>query len=171
MKILEHTSTRLTLQDSTIYVWFARLVGSLFLFIGCGALFLFIESMKGVRLDNLANIIEKSLPGIGFMIFFLSFGITFVFFFPKRTVWFDKENEKLVIKTERLLMTKTIEYPITDIASVIVEKNYSSNNSAQVYTIYLNIAFNRQKIRLSSSGFNKAKERANLIRSFLNMPL
>ncbi|MBD1903653.1 hypothetical protein NDI44_28640 [Trichocoleus sp. DQ-A3] len=71
MKILEHTSTRLTLQDSTIYVWLARLVGSLFLFIGCGALFLFIESMKGVRLDNLANIIEKSLPGIGFMIFFL----------------------------------------------------------------------------------------------------
>ncbi|MBD1903652.1 hypothetical protein H6F83_27535 [Coleofasciculus sp. FACHB-125] len=68
-------------------------------------------------------------------------------------------------------MTKTIEYPITDIANVIVEKNYSSNNSAQVYTIYLNIASNRQKIRLSSLGFNKAKERANLIRSFLNMPL
>jgi hypothetical protein len=169
MKILEHTSTHLTLQDSAISIWFGRLIGSVFLFMGCVGLFLLIESFEEVLLDNLDNIIEELLGGIGFMIFNLTFGITFVFFLPNRTVWFDKHNGKLIIKAKRLLGTKIIEYPICNITNVVVEKNYISNSPT--YTIFKKIASKRQKIRLSNMRFKKAEQRANLIRSFLNMPL
>lgn len=89
MKILEHTSTRLTLQDSAIAVWFGRLAGSIFLIMGCVGLFFFIESFEEVILNNLNNIIKELLGGMGFMIFNLTFGSMFVFFLPKRTIWFD----------------------------------------------------------------------------------
>lgn len=170
MKILEHTSTHLTLQDSAIDVWLGRLIGSIFLFMGCVGLFLVIESFKEVTLNNLDNLIKELSGGIGFMIFNLAGGITFVFFLPRKTVWFDKQNRKLIVKAERLLGTKIIEYPICNITNVIVEKNYYSSNSP-TYSIYLNIASKPKKIRLSSTSFKKAQERANLLRSFLNLSL
>lgn len=173
MKILEHTSTHLTLQDSAIGIWFGRLIGSIFLFMGCVGLFLLIESFDGVSLDNLDNLIKELLGGIGFMIFNLTFGTIFVFFLPKKTVWFNQQNCKLIIQANRLIGTKTIEYPICNITDVIVEKNYYSSNSP-TYSIFLRIASKPQKIRLSNISvmrLKKAQERAALIRNFLNMSL
>lgn len=174
MKILEHTSTHLTLQDSAIGVLLGRLIGSIFLFMGCVGLFLFIESFEEVilnNLNNLDNLIKALSGGIGFMIFNLAGGITLVFFLPRQTLWFDKQNGKLMIKTERLLGTKNIEYPICNITNVIVEKNHYNSSNGPTYSIYLKIASKPKKIRLSSTSFKKAQERANLIRSFLNIPL
>lgn len=170
MKILEHTSTRMTLQDSAIDVWFVRLGGSIFLIMGCVGLFLFIESFEEIIWDNLDNIIKELLGGVGFMIFNLTLGSIFVFFVPKTTVWIDKEKGKLILNYERLLGTKIIEYSIGDITSVIVEKNYNYD-AGSTYIVYLKIGSKGQKIQLSNLGFKKAQERANLIRSFLNMPL
>ncbi|HBB31567.1 MAG TPA: hypothetical protein DDZ80_04325 [Cyanobacteria bacterium UBA8803] len=161
MKILEHTSTNLTLIDSTVGIWLGRLIGSIFLSLGCLGLFLLITS--------------NSFPSLYSLIFLtvcLTVGIIFVFFLPKNTLWFDKKAGKLIFKSQKLLWTKVVEYPLSDITSVIVDKRRASDNTT--YAVTLKIASRPQKLCLSSMVFmrlKKAEERANLICTFLNTPL
>ncbi|HEY9649783.1 MAG TPA: hypothetical protein V6C95_03905 [Coleofasciculaceae cyanobacterium] len=168
MKILEHTSTHLTLQDSAITIWLWRFIGSIFLFMGCVGLFVFIKSFEDVVLNN---DIENLLMGTIFMIVSLTGGITSVFFLAKNTVYFNKINGNLTIKSEALFGTKIIEYSINNIAEVIVKKNHNSDGTA--YSIFLKLVYPSKKLQLSNTSFSclrKAEERANIIRHFLNIP-
>ena len=76
MKILEHTSTHLTLQNSAIVRWLATLLFCVFL----------ILFIWGTGKLEFSKIIE-SLYALALLIFFYGIGLLFA---SKRTFYFDK---------------------------------------------------------------------------------
>lgn len=169
MKILEHTSTQLTLKDSILMIWIARLIGSVFLIFGCLGFFILFEE---IILSILNGEILSNLQSLFFITFCIVIGIAIVFFSSVNTFYFDKNLKKLIIKYERILRKKVVEYPLDDIRAVVVEKKYSSKTNQYQFFIALIIASNSRNIRLSNTSYlrlRKAEERADLIRSFLDI--
>lgn len=169
MKILEHTSTQLVLKDSAIGIWSTRVLGSIFLTIGCLALILFVQDIVAEVMSG--NFLEV-FPGIIFITIFIVIGFATVFFSSINTFCFDKMSGTVKIKSQKIFRTINSEYPIDSIKYVKVKEKRTSKSTT--YFIVLRIESEFQEIRLSDITFmrlSKAQERADLIRDFLHRSL
>ena len=165
MKIVGQTSNQLIIKDSAIAAWGTRLVGSLFLLVGCIGLFIIIS--------------EKVFPNF-FIIFCLIIGIIGVFFTSNKTILIDKSQNSFIVNTRRILGNKKFKYLLNEINVSVKQtpfkvKKYSgiTTQKQSIYVVVLEIASHSQKIHLHgnySFTRNEAVEIANLIRSFLNVP-
>lgn len=137
-----------------------RLLGSLLLIFGCLIIFEFIIDPTNFFI----------------MLFFLIYilvcfivGAMFVFWIPKNTISFDKNQGKMILKRERLVGAEILEYPLGEITDVIVEQAESLSISSSI--LVLKIASNSKLLRFHSTTFmgsKKIEEIANLIRTFIN---
>lgn len=166
MKIIEHSSNHLILQDSTVGTQIFRLVCIPFL----------ILAIIGLVL----SITEQIFPSF-FIIFCLIFGVYGVFLTSAQRIYFNKSQNKLSIQTQRLLGKQTQEYPLDNISVRLQEtplrvRSYSSlfgTAKEPIYIIVLELGNNAQKIRLSSNftlTHTRALEIVSLIQTFLNTP-
>lgn len=166
MEVIEQTSNQLLLRDSSRGVLLIRLICTPFLMFGILGLFIVIT--------------EKVFPSL-FVIFCLFVGILGVFFTSHQTLYLDKSQNKLTLKTKRILGNRKEEYPLDNL-NVRVErtswqvKTYSSILRIQkepIYIIILEIPAYSKTIKISSNYsllHNQALEIANRIRTFLNIP-
>lgn len=161
MNIIAHTSTHLTLQDPRENIWIARLLSSIFLIWG--------------GFDLIFAIIDPSFFDFIIavhIVFLLSLGTATALFFRVNQVDVDKELGVLKITIESPLLAKKSEYSIDQIIDVIVEENSSSQGSN--YAVFLLLASPTQKTplsRLETNQLVKVEETANVIRTFLDIPL
>lgn len=159
MKILEQTSTHLTLQDSTGILWMTRIVSGIFFVWSSADIILSVFKPSFFSLLILIHI-------IGFSCFSLAFAL-----FPSRnTVNFDKDQKKLTLIYESVLKKKTIEYLLDEIINVVAEEKLDSDGS--YYNVVLKLSSGYQDLPLSQTSFissNQARETAHLLRNFLEM--
>lgn len=161
MKILEHTSIHLILQDSAEHIWVARLIASGFLIWGFWDVGMVIIDSSFLSLLIAIHIIF--LLGVG----------TLCTLFPWRsTVYFDKNMRSLTIAYESVFRTKTVNYPLNEIIDVIVNEDYSSDGT--YYNIALLLTSNPTSLPISKINYThqiKSEELADLIRSFLGISI
>lgn len=166
MELIEQTSTQLLLKDSSTRVLLIRLVCTPFLMFGILGLFIVIT--------------EKVFPSL-FIIFCLLVGILGVFFTSHQTIYLDKNQNKLTLKTKRLFGTKKAEYPLDNLNIRVQRtsfqvKTYSSiliSQKEPIYIVVLEIPSASKTIKISSNYSllqNQALEIANQIRTFLDIP-
>ncbi|MGB3512683.1 MAG: hypothetical protein WBA93_26390 [Microcoleaceae cyanobacterium] len=167
MKILEQTSTHLILKDSVRAAWALRLFSMPFFIFGCIGIFLVIS--------------EKNFPSL-FIILCLLFGIPGVLLTAVKKVVLDKNQNKLIVTVQRLLINTKKEYLLSGLNVSVKEtpfvvKTYSSiltTKKEPICIVLLEYPAYSRKIKLSgnySFTRNEAVEIANLIRTFLTTPL
>lgn len=175
MKIVEHTSTHLILKDSPISLWATALACTPFLLGGCVSILLMISL-----------IIEGEIPslqGLLVTIFFVYIGLIGVFGTSRKILLIDKNQNKLTVKSERILGNQSIEFPLNQ-SSVRVKETcmrgslstsfLSTRRHETIYVVVIETACSSQKIHLTGNyGFNrnKAIEIGELICAFLPTPL
>lgn len=183
MKILEHTSTHLILQDSVAKIWLIRLSGMPFLFFGCIGIFFILRDifwifqaiMLGNEIPYLTILMPalQSLRGVIFIVLFCFGGIILVFFSSVNTICFDKTSSKMTLTQKKILRKQVVEYSFDAILNVKIEKKRSSTKPRTLSDfIFLKVAGHSQDIFLFGTDFTryqKAEEIANLIRAFLSI--
>lgn len=164
MKILEQTSTHLTLKDSVIATWGIRLFCTPFLILGCIGIFLVIS--------------EQTFPSF-FIIFCILISVPGVFMTAVKTVVLDKDQNKLTLIVQRLLGRTKRDYSLNEISvrikktpfRVTTHSSILTPKKEPIYVVVLEMTSSSQKIYLSgnySFTQNEAVKIANLIRTFLN---
>ncbi|MBE9128053.1 MULTISPECIES: hypothetical protein [unclassified Coleofasciculus] len=165
MKIVENTSTHLSLQQSAIVTGLVRLFCGVVLVLGSIVLIINHINEKNISIFYTSGLFVL-LGGIG------------IFFAPHKTFYFDNNQSKLTIESERLLGKHFREYSFKDI-SVRVKRTAAQGKKGEVvlvfYKVILGTISHSRKINfswlLSASYFwqrEQALEFAELIRSFLN---
>jgi hypothetical protein len=159
MQILEHTSSHLTLQESSENIWIARLISSIFLIWGSWDVFMVVVD------NSFLNFI------IAFhIVFLLGIGTLNALFPWRNTVCFDKNIGRLTIASESVFRTKNIVYSLDDIIDTIVQEE--SGSDGFYYRVCLLISSNPQSLPISVKNYScrdKVNEIADLIRNFLNI--
>ncbi len=163
MKIVEQTSTQLTLKDSVKSAWGLRFVCTPFFILGCIGILLVIT--------------EGVFPSF-FILFCIFVGTYGVFFTTVKTVILDREQNKITIKSEKLFRGRTREYPLSGMNVRAKETpfrvtTYSSlfiMKKEPIYIVLLEIPYSSRNIKLSgnhSMTRNQAMELVSLIRTFI----
>lgn len=165
LKILEHTSTQLVLQDSTLLTWLNRVFGFAFLCI--------------IFRTVLLALIDESGPPIGWPgIVFIAIVTYFAYrqtLFPQNKIIFDKNLGKVSIVTNYPIGHKTVSFPLRDIVDVFVRQqtwNTQKRSRQTSYIVALKTINFPQTIYLFNQSFRSsinAYLAANLIRVFLNL--
>ncbi|MEQ9372840.1 MAG: hypothetical protein RIG63_28040 [Coleofasciculus chthonoplastes F3-SA18-01] len=171
MKILDQTSTHLTLQHSEQLILLSRLFCGVCLVIGIIVLIFNAITEQYIPVYYISGILALFLALLGGIGIFLT---------PHKTFCFDVNQNKLTIKSQRLLGKSISEYPLNDM-TVRVKRHVSTGKNGNVlfvfYDVFLKITSNSKKIYLSGRGSgnynyieqrDEALEFAELIRSFIN---
>lgn len=161
MKILEQTSTKLTLRDTAGCIW---MLG--FFFIAVAGIF--VAGLSGVFTNlNEANELER----LGAWIFSLagvSVGVWIIYTHPGVHVSFDKNTNSVTINRRGLMKNETETYKLNDIADVVLDKTVDSEGDPY-YRIALKLKAEKQVLLFSTGLHNEESQQKNadLIKSFL----
>jgi hypothetical protein len=159
MQILEHTSSHLTLQESSENIWMARLISGIFLIWGTWDVFMVIIDNSFLNFIIAVHIV-----------FFLGISTLNALFPWRNTVCLDKNIGRLTIASESVFRTKNIVYSLDDIIDIIVQEE--SGSDGFYYRVCLLISSNPQSLPISVKNYScrdKVDEIADLIRDFLNI--
>lgn len=152
MKILEQTSTHLTFKDTTLEICIFRLGGAIFLLFG----------VLGFVLSIFLNIISNGMDaGMLFMTLAMAIpiitGTFLLLYFPKKTICFNKNLNKLTLKSEALLRKRNDEYAISDIRKVALEIEGVGKDKVDLFNRNLN------EFILKSEALSRELERESTI--------
>lgn len=160
MKIVEHTATRLILQDSAQMLWVTKILSAICLIWSAGNFF------RGI-----VNPSSLSFLIVIHIVFSLIFSMGWALFYVKGTVCFDQELEKVTLINESALKQRAVEYSLDEIINVKAEVKLDSEGSS--YNVVLTVASRLEPIPLSRITFisaDYARETTKLVREFLNLP-
>ena len=151
--IIQHTPSKLVLQDPVRQIWLFRLCFLPFLLVGCVGLLL--------------SIFERALPN-WFMLIFLTLGIVGFILPSVTTLEIDKQEKKLRVKVARFFLIKKLEYPLDEV-KVNVQRSSIRQNRKPAWKVILETIPDAKTRNLFSYNLNRnaAMEVAELIRSFL----
>lgn len=149
MKVLQHTSEQLTIQERLIGIWLLSL-GSI-----CSGLFMFF-------------LFEPPVDWVG--AFCIALGCTFVTLAPTETLTFDREKGSLLIFQGRYLKRRTVHLPIAQITAVDVEAFEIAG--FRFYQINLKSATGKKLTvtRTLSTDLQQQRTVVDHIQDFLNRP-
>ena len=152
VEIIQHTPTKLILQDPVRQIWLFRLCFLPFLLVGCAGLLL--------------SIVERALPN-WFMLIFLTLGIVGFILPSVTTLEIDKQEKKLRVKIARFFLIKKLEYPLDEV-KVNVQRSSIRQNRKPAWKVVLEVIPDAKTRNLFSYNLEKngAMEVAELIRSF-----
>ncbi|MCT7994427.1 hypothetical protein [Laspinema olomoucense] len=160
MIIIKKTPTQLQLRHRPYFVWLISgglVLGLPFLLLAVGSFLTWIVHLWWIPLLLLLTL------GMG--------NFTLVCWGPVVTCTLDKQCDRLILKYDRAIASKRIEYSLAEIREVLIESRTWEGDIPQNFQIVLFLK-NGGFIPLEgvSSSWKTHQETANIIRAFLGLP-
>jgi hypothetical protein len=161
MEIIEQTSERLTIQDSSLNLGMSKLLFSIFSIWGGGDV---IYAVINPSFLNAIIVIH--------IVFLLSMSTALAIFPQRHTVCFDKTLSVLAIEKQSIASKRVSLYSLAEIIAVIVCEKTASDSDEKYYILTLLSTSQPQGIQLlkgTLQSLQQAEEIADLIHSFLDL--